>query len=361
MQYRFVRKVLRSSSVDVSMEVDVLGMVATLKSDNIITLMAMYTWGTNIYYVFPYVEGDLDQVLRGGFLSDECSDKSVHLPKHWLWTQLVGVTRALSAIHTDIENPFPHNKGHVIVFHFDLKPKSILVTSDKKLKITDFGQSAIEFVGEGKQLSSSFTMGELKYMAPESWSGGGDIVLSPDAQAEEIMVFLNYDVWSLACIMLEVLIFLLEPSAPRAAKRSLLEDFDVERDAEEPRVTFFNRTGVKRCVRAKVSALLASSVNVDPASESRDDYLRCVFDLLLDMFCFDKDRRPYSKQVFGRLNAAGEKYEKDSRDRGESLRDGVREKVIDPSPGYREIGWWDGGRTRSFLDVYASLSNMDPT
>jgi hypothetical protein len=44
--------------------------------------------------------------------------------------------------------------------------------------------------------------------------GGGDFVLKPDAQVEDVIVLLNYDVWSLACIMLEVLIFLLDASAP---------------------------------------------------------------------------------------------------------------------------------------------------
>jgi hypothetical protein len=79
---------------------------------------------------------------------------------------------------------------------------------------------------------------------------------------------------------------------------------EVERDAEEPKVTF-NRTDVKRCAQAKISALQASFVNVHPASEPRDNYLRCVLDLLLEMFCSNKDHRPYSKQVFERLNAAG--------------------------------------------------------
>ena len=347
LQYCFVRKVIRSTSLEAGMEDEVLRMVSTLESDNIIKLMAMYTCGTNIHFVFPHVAANLDGVLRGAYTPPGRAGKSDPLPESWLWKEMVGVAAALNAIHTQIENPFPRSRGRVIAFHFDLKPKNILVTHAGKLKITDFGQSVIQFVGEDEQPSTSYTLGDPKYMAPESWSGDGTMNPGAAAEPKDIMVLLNYDVWSLACIMLEVLIFWLDTASP-----SPLAAFDAERNAEKPEGTFFTRTAVKACVGAKIAALRASSVAAEPSSVSRNNYLESVFGLLLEMFCFAKKDRPFAGKVSDRLINARERYDNDRQGTGELLHDQIRKEMIDGGQGYREIGWWDGGRLRSFLDMY---------
>src|SRR6478735_6109619 len=142
-----------------NMERDVLSMVSRINdavSENIITLMACYKWKESMHFLFPCVEADLSDLLRNN--NSRCPPHlreklkaGEALLDHWLWQQMEGVSRALSAFHTQMENPFKDVKGKVIALHFDLKPANILVTSGSDgvtLKITDFGQSIIQIIDD---------------------------------------------------------------------------------------------------------------------------------------------------------------------------------------------------------------------
>jgi serine/threonine protein kinase len=116
------------------MEVDALKVVSLLNHKNIIDLISFYEWRDEVNLVFPFVEGNLNMVLRDGWVPANVSSlrRNAGLPDHWLWVGMVEVADALRAIHNPQsakDKLFPGDPRTIIAFHFDLKPSNILVTS----------------------------------------------------------------------------------------------------------------------------------------------------------------------------------------------------------------------------------------
>ncbi|KAI3397314.1 hypothetical protein diail_10971 [Diaporthe ilicicola] len=134
-------------------------------------------------------EGDLHSILEKGYLKAEDREKD----RLCLFKQLV---QGLSYLHSN---------G---IAHRDIKPENLLLTSDSKLKITDFGVTEVfsgihpaarESGGEcGRQMTGEVRMcnpgicGSMPYMAPE--------VLARDRPYDPRML----DVWSAGCVMVNL-------------------------------------------------------------------------------------------------------------------------------------------------------------
>jgi hypothetical protein len=115
------------------------------------------------YYVMEYMEnGSLEDLLRAQRLS-------VH--------DAVALFReiAVALVHA-------HDKG---ILHCDLKPANVLLDSDKKPRLADFGQSRLT-----NEMSPA--LGTLFYMAPEQ----ADLTAAPDAR---------WDVYALGAVMYRML------------------------------------------------------------------------------------------------------------------------------------------------------------
>lgn len=157
--------------------------------------------------VFPFIESSLDKVFSDGQPSE-----MQKIPSHWLWKQMRAVSEALSIFHTRLGSSISQE---VNAFHFDIKPANILVTKKNKLQLADFGESSITQAGAG----AAYTSGDGVYRAPE--------IEKARKQAEQLrisrvkasgsttstgsvvpLVLLNYDVWQLACVMVEVLVYI---------------------------------------------------------------------------------------------------------------------------------------------------------
>ncbi|KAH8744148.1 kinase-like domain-containing protein [Diaporthe sp. PMI_573] len=135
-------------------------------------------------------EGDLHSLLTKKYLSSEDREKD----RLCLFKQLI---QGLNYLHSN---------G---IAHRDIKPENLLLTSDSKLKITDFGVTEVfsgihpaarESGGEcGRQMNGEVRMcdpgicGSQPYMAPE--------VLARDRQYDPRML----DVWSAACVMINMM------------------------------------------------------------------------------------------------------------------------------------------------------------
>ncbi|XEU97478.1 hypothetical protein FSHL1_002764 [Fusarium sambucinum] len=320
-----------------SMERNVLDMVSRIEkpaSDNMITLLFAYKWKDQIHFLFPFIDMNLDQVLRHIKCPRNLSPRlgrEEQLIEHWLWREMKGVCYALSVFHKMMKDPFDDNKGIVIGLHFDLKPANILVTTDGKLKITDFGQSIIQILGKGDDMTVPHNPGDSRYAAPESRP-----TLDYDKDdPEDIQVLLNYDVWSLGCIMVEVLINILGPPT--------LEAFDQEL-AEEKNAGFCTGTDLKKCVTSSLQDLQAKFHDTP-----QGHYMVTVAELILKMLSHDVKKRPYSWQVFDALQKAESGLNNPSEQR-DSITPKVNAYTIPDGAGFKELGWDNGQSIVSFAD-----------
>jgi serine/threonine protein kinase len=147
------------------MEIQVLRIIDQQRHDNIIDLVAFYSWRGELNCVFPFVKLNLHAVLHNNW-KPESMAAPARFPKHWLWEQMILVADALQTIHNPPKQP-RLDLGTIVGFHFDLKPKNILVTPDGILKITDFGQSMVKMVEERESAYGTYVGGDFAYGPPE--------------------------------------------------------------------------------------------------------------------------------------------------------------------------------------------------
>ncbi|CAG7560619.1 unnamed protein product [Fusarium equiseti] len=320
-----------------SMERNVLAMVSKIgrpASDNMITLLFSYKWKEQIHFLFPFIEINLEQVLRQNKCPRDHSSKlgpDEQLPEHWLWSELKGVCYALSVFHNMMKSPFEDNKAIVIGLHFDLKPANILVTTDGKLKVTDFGQSIIQIHGNGEDMTVPHNPGDSRYAAPESRPTLDYMKDGP----EDIQVLLNYDVWSLGCIMVEVLIHMLDLKT--------LEGFDLEL-AKEGNTGFFTGTHLKQCVISSLQDFQAKFNNTPQVH-----YMTAVTELIHRMLSHDIKERPYSLEVFDELQRAEDDLADPSKQQ-DRITPEVKAYNLTDGMGFKELGWPNGHSIVSFAD-----------
>ena len=142
--------------------------------------------GRNTYYaIFPWADGG---TLADLWMDPDCIERT---PGRDVWTlqQMLGLAKALAALHR-------RNCRHG-----DLKPQNILyfkTTAEPRLVIGDVGVSRIHKFGTLVRVEQTNTMATTpSYEAPEV-SGG-----SVEKRSR------RYDIWSLGCIFLEYVTWLL--------------------------------------------------------------------------------------------------------------------------------------------------------
>ncbi|RSL66870.1 hypothetical protein CEP53_003198 [Fusarium sp. AF-6] len=341
-------------------EQEMLRMVSNINNEaavNIITLLSCYTWRNEMHFVFPYVETDLFRLLReepANGASPRFDDQP--LPENELWKEMIGVASALEVIHTRLINPFKGVRGRVFACHFDLKPANILVTSDGKLKIGDFGHSSIQIVAPQGKPKVMYRGGDPKYAAPETRLPSEETETWFEPHRDWDVPALKYDVWSLACITTEVLIYILNRQPPGGAHtKNPVARFD--RSLEQGTQTefkgrFFDHEGVKGCVTTIIEAFKDRFSAGTPASK----YMSKIIDLLSDMFEYHNQDRISSSDVVARLAEADKEY-KDSRDPND-LAFVIKQKSAPAEDGFKEIGWVPDPPPRDNSEVPVSFAEM---
>jgi serine/threonine protein kinase len=180
--------------------------VRKLNSDNLIKAIAYYRIDSKHCFLFPMAEhGNLWDFWAARRKKKEHgeSHRGDNMFLVWVFTQLVGVANALVELHGDVPN----------IRHGDLKPENILCFQDGsyaenaddlgeqhiRLVITDVGISKGHQGPTQKRAVTSTVISTTRYEPPEM-----------DRTREDgTELSRRYDVWSLGCIVLEFLIWLL--------------------------------------------------------------------------------------------------------------------------------------------------------
>ena len=179
-----------------------LSMLKMLRHPNIVKLLAAYTFKGRHNLLFPKADAKtLANMLE--------SSPPRHLRSlQQIVLALSGLCSALCAMH--VFN-YPDLEVLAIGCHHDLRPENILVHKESFL-ITDFGLST--FKDSDKPSDTSFKNVRGDYVAPEC-ENLQDL-------SERTVIGRPSDVWSLGCIMLEVMTYMLE--GPKG-----VTDFEAER------------------------------------------------------------------------------------------------------------------------------------
>jgi serine/threonine protein kinase len=197
---RFALKVLHEGPVNNEKqyrnEVEQLKRFSGLVHDHLVTVLATFTLRKRFHFLFPYAECALDQYWNYKVLRPTLDLATVQ----WVSKQCLGLIEAMHTIH---------EPDHINLLqgvrkygrHGDIKPDNILwfsTTRDPKgiLVISDMGLSALNSAKSRSNVPGRALPGAPGYRPPECEIEGG-------------VVSRAFDVWTMGCLFLELVTWLL--------------------------------------------------------------------------------------------------------------------------------------------------------
>lgn len=165
---------------------------SSLRHDHIVSVKAIFSKGQRNYFMFQWADGgDLRDLCQ----KDVWQELTAELVKDVI-VQLVGLAHALLVLHN-----YRGADGTESYRHGDLKPENILSFSGNTRfgtwKIADMGTAKHHFVATGLRGPTSTVLATPTYEPPEAFT-------SPMAARSRL-----YDIWSMGCITLELIVWLL--------------------------------------------------------------------------------------------------------------------------------------------------------
>lgn len=283
-----VRKELRVPEETFDSERTALEFFKIALHPNLIRLLFWYRHKDASNLVFPCYPGNLQAVLRTGWLPNPIAMSGTFEGSrlnNWLWENLMGVVDGLESVHNPKDASLAELAGGTIGAHFDLKPANILVDVDGRLVISDFGLARIK--GADRMVRSSLTSpgGTLPYQPPPQESE--NIRMERDAAIQRHWSR-AYDVWSMACIMVEVILYICHGTE---GVNSFTERLKGEDDPQSRSGTFWKMDRNGYSLKKAVLDFL------DEIDHTGDRYLVKVATWLQKMFEVDYKRRPTAKEV----------------------------------------------------------------
>ena len=172
-------------------EVESLAHFAPMNHPHIVKLLMAYKQTDTYNLLFPWAEGNLSTFWHSSVM--EPSPESAY----WMLKQCIGIADGLAQIHSDKRETNMYGR------HGDIKPANILwfrsdsdAGTEDKLVLSDFGLSQFHSTDAALRESRKKIGGTMAYAPPE--------VNDPESCCSR-----SYDIWSLGCVYLEFVIWLL--------------------------------------------------------------------------------------------------------------------------------------------------------
>ncbi|KAG4280455.1 CMGC protein kinase [Fusarium proliferatum] len=281
-----VKKLLLDNWGNYRREVDAYEKLKLAQSPHphIVPLLASYRNEGKYHLIFPLARCDLAKYWR----TDHLTMLNWRTTK-WFASQMAGLADALNTIHQGSggnQEPGSYMYG----VHGDIKPANILCfgSDDREpsLALTDFGSSYFLTPRE-KEIPRGLKHTPV-YRAPEVDTTTGGITQA-------------YDIWSLGCVFLEAIVWLLDGKAGIAeltGARLDQEDNSPNRDAFF-RVKFDKRCGLTATLKPNVQRVIMLLRGNPRATPFLDDMLNLVMDGMLKI---DMSHRKSAREVFDALD-----------------------------------------------------------
>ncbi|EXJ71600.1 serine/threonine protein kinase [Cladophialophora psammophila CBS 110553] len=300
----------------VQMERDFLDVIRQQKEgkENLIDLIAFYTFGDEINMLFPYVALNLHDLLYHGQLPRNY-DTHKQFPDDWISSGIRGMAQGLCTIHHP--QIAVGNDREIVGFHFDLKPRNVLITWDGTFKITDFGQALIKVVRIGIEQhgEDGYRGGDPEYAPPESMPTRHLVEsryvshTSPTTNGRPgSRDLFKYDIWSLACIMVQLYTYLC------LGKVESVVRFDEDRRMRAPgsEVAPYHIDGMdgpelNPAVATQLDKISAYSLSVE--SPALHTYMEGLVTTMSQMLEINPSDRPTSGEVAERLTVLVNDYQ----------------------------------------------------
>ncbi|EPE30998.1 Protein kinase-like (PK-like) [Glarea lozoyensis ATCC 20868] len=253
-QWFAIKRLNSNSKEDFKKEVEMLKMYSDdTRYPHLISLLATYEQFGIYYLIFPWADGDLNY-----FWSTLRPEPSLNMKTvKWFAKQCKGIAHGLLKIHHYRTSnskcqtgSHHHPETHESRFgrHGDLKPENILWFSDSDggtLKISDFGLSEYSTHHSKSYKPKSKVATSMSYRPPECDLTGGKIGQS-------------YDIWTLGCLYLEFITWLL-------GGWELVKKFEKKRMSFDPMWCDMNTDTFFEIVKVHGERSIALAARVKPA------------------------------------------------------------------------------------------------
>lgn len=203
-------------------------LISAVTHPHIVPLLFSFTHLQNYYLIFPWATSNLADYWENNkvFLQNE---SYMDYPRAlWVAEQCEGLADALRYIHRFISTS-RYDATRVVEFHHgDIKPENILVYCNPHqkpvLQLTGFGNSPHTTELDHTWPSTSAECGASDYVAPEVYFG------EPASSSS--------DVWSLCCVFLEFIEWIMPSQSAPGQPRRVLTDCDENRAYVQGREAF---------------------------------------------------------------------------------------------------------------------------
>ncbi|KAF2719262.1 kinase-like protein [Polychaeton citri CBS 116435] len=258
-----------------------IDLAARTKNPNIIKTCKTYSQNGKFNLIFPYYKsGDLEVYLKSPKTQARVEGDPV-------WKNFISIVCAIEALgKTQTETPRDQSKDHLSVpsntepimlgYHFDLKPANILVADDGRWIVSDFGQA---YFKRGDKSSGV------------AYQGGTDAYAPPELSNVTSKYLDRYDVFSLGCILLELIAYVVGGPSKRAEFIECRKSTDDR--GETSRVWVFNPKTGKPELKNDIKTFMESTMHGCDMTKSKNGraFLRELLGIAFEMLAPDVTQR----------------------------------------------------------------------